>query len=210
MRKTITYSSFVIASLAVVVAFVTARSYIQLAIAALLYPLLVYFAFKVLPHKIWKAPVITIRYPLKSAKKVEEETAKTKREAVEIADVDKRTFLKLVGATGLSFFLFSLLGQRVESLLFGRAIESGITGLGKTANGTDAAGALPTSGYRISEIDDSDDTTYYGFINADNGWFIMKEDSETSSFRYAKGDSNFPSNWDSRENLKYDYFYNVF
>lgn len=210
MRKTLTYSSFVIASLVVIAAFVTATTYAQLAVAIALYPLLVYFAFKVFPRKAWKAPVITIRLPVKSASNIEAETAKPEIENVGIADIDKRAFLKLIGATGLSFFLFSLLNRKAEALFFGRSAGPETVSLKDTAERKiDPAERQPTDGYRISEIDDSI-IAYYGFTNKDGGWFIMREDSDAGSFRYAKGDFNFTSGWTSREVLKYDYFSDVF
>ncbi len=207
MRKTLTYSSFIVASVLMVFAFVTATNYSQLAIAILLYPLIAYFGFKILPRKTWKAPVVAIRLPARPAKKVEEETAKPKKENIEIADIDKRAFLKMIGAAGLSFFLFSLLNRKTETLFFGK----GITGTGMKILDEPAGKSSdrqPTDGYRISEIDD-DETTFYGFTNKEGGWFIMKEDTE-GSFRYTKGESNFTDNWKTREGLKYDYFYNVF
>ena len=118
---------------------------------------------------------------------------------MEVADIDKRAFLKLIGATGISFFLFSLLGRRVEVPFFGRAVESG----------TNPVEGQPTDGYKISEIDDNT-ITYYGFTNKDGAWLIMREDTEASSFRYVKGDLEFSGNWSNRENLKYDYFHEVF
>lgn len=207
MGKTLTYSGFAIASLFIILAFVTAKTYTQLAIAVILYPALAYFALKILPRKTRKAGAFTIKIPARSAQKVEE----VRREKVEVADIDKRTFLKLVGAAGLSFFIFSLLGRRVEALLFGKALESGITtSPGNPAGGeVDMTGSLPASGYRISEIDDNI-LSYYGFTNKDSAWLIMREDTQTNSFRYARGDSGFSRNWSKRENLKYDYYYKLF
>lgn len=210
MRKTITYTSFVIATLVVVLAFVTARTYTQLALATILYPLLVYFAFKIFPRKTWKAPVFTVRLPVRSTEKVVAETIKPKAQPVEVADIDKRAFLKLIGAAGLSFFLFSLIGRKTGALPFGGASGTGITALEDVAgNKINPAQAQPTDGYRISEIDDNA-ITFYGFTNKDGAWFIMKEDTDTGSFRYSRGDTNFSGNWSNRENLGYDYYSNVF
>ncbi len=210
MRKTLTYSSFIIITLVVIVMFVTATTYIQLAVAVILYPLLAFFAFKILPRKAWKAPIITIRLPAKRAEKARTETAAPKAEPVEVTDIDKRTFLKLIGAAGLSFFVFSFLGRRAESLLFGEPSGSRVTENPSTANNASTAGSPPTAGYKISEVDDNDTISYYGFIGKDGDWLIMREDTDISSFRYAKGNSNFPNNWTKRENLKYDYFHNLF
>lgn len=193
MSKTITYPSFVIASLLVVLVFVTSTTYTQLAVAVLVYPALVYFALKVFPRK--------MRVRLKEPKVANQPVRETKKAEAIVVDLDKRAFLKLIGATGITFFLFSLLGRRVENSLFGRVLESG--GI------TSPPQSSPTAGYRISEIDDNV-VSYYGFINNQGGWFIMKEDPDSGTFRYAKGESDFPGSWLSRERLEYDYFHNLF
>jgi hypothetical protein len=192
MRKTLTYSTFAIASLVVVAAFLTATTYIQLAFATLLYPLLAYFAFELFADRTWSIHINKPAIPTVMARPPSE----PRGEKVDIVDIDKRAFLKLIGAAGLSFFLFSIFNQKAASL-FSRRTVDGI--------------APPSSSppdYRISEIDDSD-ITFYGFTKLDGGWFIMKEDTN-GSFRYIKGDSNFSGNWDNRERLNYDYFHNVF
>jgi len=212
MRKALTYTSFIAASLLMIFAFVTAKTYSQLGIAVIVYPLMTYFAFKLFIKKDHKVPAIAVQLPpVKQVKNQELEEVKVVTDNVGITDIDKRAFLKIVGAAGLSFFVFSLLGRRAESLLFNKALDSGITKpLGGPATGdAGPTGSLPTDGYKISEIDEND-ITYYGFTNNNGGWLIMKVDTDTSSFRYAKGDSNFPKNWANRQKLKYDYFYNLF
>jgi hypothetical protein len=186
--------------------FVTAKTYTQLGIAVILYPLLAYFALKVLPRKNANTPAITIQIPSRPV-----QTAQGgKHEKVEVADIDKRTFLKLIGSAGISFLLFSILGRRLDSLLFGGALNSGINTGGTGAGNQAAQAAQPTEGFKISEIDDSGAISYYGFVNQDGGWLIMKQDSDTSSFRYVKGNLNFSGNWGIRETLKYDYYYKLF
>lgn len=204
MGKTLTYTGFAISSLLIILAFITAKTYTQLAIAILLYPMLAYFALRFFPRITHKAPAITIRIPARPAQRAEE----VRRDKVDVADIDKRTFLKLIGAAGLSFFLFSLLGKRVEALLFGKAVESPTSPPGP-AEGEVTDTSLPTSGYRITEIDDSI-VAFYGFTNKEGAWFIMREDTDTGSFRYSKGDSGFSRNWSNRKNLKYDYYHNLF
>ena len=121
-----------------------------------------------------------------------------------MVDLDKRTFLKLIGAIGLTFFVSSLFGRRAENLLFqGGATPSDGGQPGGTLEG------LPDSGYQISEIDESD-TAYYGFTRKNGNWLIMKEDPETGSFRYTKNESDFPGNWANRDVLEYDYYHNIF
>jgi len=202
MRKILTYFSLVIASLAVIALFVTSVNYLQLVVASILYPILVYLIYKILPPKVSmpniEKPATAILQPVNAIK-----------ENKGIADFDKRSFLKVIGAAGISFFLFSIFSKRSTVPFFGT-----LTG-GDTTSYTDSNGNKinpaehqPTDGYRISEIDDND-ISYYGFTNKDGGWFIMKEGIE-GSFRYVKGESNFTGNWADREVLKYDYYHNVF
>ncbi|OGE15295.1 hypothetical protein A3F00_02110 [Candidatus Daviesbacteria bacterium RIFCSPHIGHO2_12_FULL_37_11] len=196
----LTYFGFAIACLVVIVTFITATTYTQLAIASLLYPPLIFFAYKVLPFKNWRH----------ASKKPATNVTPPKKETAGVSDIDKRTFLKLVGATGLSFFLISIFGRRIEALFFGQNIVQVPASIGNPPGGkTSAEATSPTDAYNISEIDDGI-VGYYGFINKDGGWFIMKEDANTGTFRYSKGEANFPGNWEKRENLNYDYFHNVF
>lgn len=213
ISRILTWSSFVIVSLIVIVAFVTATTYIQLAVAIILYPALVYFSFKVFPRKTRSSP---LKKPVTANEQQAQpaEKAQTgKREGISITDIDKRAFLKLIGGTGLILFFLSILNKNAGGLFPGIApAGSGLTLLKDTAgNKIDPAQNQPLDGYRISEVDDSDISfSFYGFINKDGAWFIMKGDADTGSFRYAKGNSNFPNNWARRKDLNYDYFYKLF
>ena len=217
MRKILTYCSFIIACLLVAAAFMTATTYIQLAVAILLYPLLVLFAFKTFPRKTRGYPSekpLTDSAPVKPteiALPAGRQAGSTKIESVDITDIDKRAFLKLIGGAGFSLFLFSIFNKKAEGLFPGIAPAGpGLTLLKDSAgNKIDPAQSQPTDGYRISEIDDNI-ITFYGFTNKDGAWFVMKEDTDTGSFRYSRGNGNFPGSWENRENLKYDYFSNVF
>lgn len=202
------YIFFGIACLVVIITFITATTFLQLAVASLLYPALIFFAYKVLPLRTgWpaiKKPAVHKEPRVIQQPKAEQE----KRQSVGIADIDKRAFLKLIGATGLSFFLISIFGRRFEAMLFGQNIVQAPTGYQQPGKSSDAVASSPTEGYKISEIDNGV-VGYYGFSNKDGGWLIMKEDTKSGSFRYAKGASNFAANWSNRENLKYDYFHNL-
>jgi hypothetical protein len=220
MRKSITYTTFFVAGVFVVFVFVTAKSYTQLGLAVVLYLPLAYFALQLFPRKARSTPIVSDN-PLPntfsaSIEKLEEtDTTNNVSGSVDIADIDKRAFLKMVGAAGLSFFVFSLLSRKAESLFLGGGSSRPPSGPTTTTiqdvDGTkiDPAQRQPTDGYRISEIDDNI-ITYYGFTNKDEAWIIMREDTNTNSFRYIKGDSDFPRNWQNREHLNYDYFHNVF
>jgi len=209
-RRTLTYSAFAVVGLMVILMFVTATTYTQLIAAVLLYPLAALFAFQIFVRQTHKATVEAVKEvvePVIKKAKIEEEVLN--RSKVDVVDIDKRTFLKFVGAAGISFFLFSILGRRVDSLLFGRNVNTALTGVGNTGGGPVASQRNPTEGYRISEIDDSE-YGFYGFINEEGAWFIMKEDVETGSFRYAKGEANFSTNWKGRHELEYVYFHELF
>lgn len=203
MKKFLTFITFIAAGIAIAVTFLTSTTYIQLVIATLLYPPLAYFAFALFPRK---NRTITASTPIVDAQQVSEPV----RGTVDIVDIDKRAFLKLIGAAGLSFFLFSLFSRRAESLFLGRAADSGVTLL-KNPEGKEIypAEQQPTDGYQISEIDD-DIIAYYGFTNKEGQWIIMKQDANDNSFRYVKGSDGFPNNWGNRKNLTYEYFYNIF
>lgn len=68
----------------------------------------------------------------------------------------------------------------------------------------------PLSKYKITDMDETDSIAYYGFVDPDGKWFIRKFYQDLGIIRYAKGDSDYISNWNNRANLTYDYFYNVF
>ncbi len=204
-RTLLIYPSFMIAFVLLAVVFITSTTYTQLGVAVLLYPLLAFFAYQIFLGKKQVSQTTTI--PIQSvAEKIETQT-----DSRGIADIDKRTFLKLIGASGISFFLISIFGRNVESWLFGRqnlAQTGALTG-NPSADKTSAATASTTDGYHISEVDD-DIIAYYGFINKEGAWFIMKGDTNNGSFRYVRGRSNFPETWKKRQNLDYDYFHQVF
>ncbi|HHD92284.1 MAG TPA: hypothetical protein ENL06_01500 [Candidatus Portnoybacteria bacterium] len=61
--------------------------------------------------------------------------------------------------------------------------------------------------YHISDIDDSS-PAYYGFVDKDGNWYIMKED--TGTYRYCKGTTDYSTNWSNRASLTYDYYDNIF
>ena len=204
MKKNLIYIGLLIVCIiGVTAAFITSKTFTQLAIATILYPPLVYFAFKFFPGNPRKVQI-------KKPTVVIQPVSYSKKEAVAIADIDKRAFLKLIGGVGLSYFLFSIFTRKVENLILGKSMGSGMAVLeDKTGKQIDPAERQPTDGYKISEVDNGE-TTYYGFIDKDGAWYIMKEDPSTGSFRYARAESNFAGNWAGRERLKYDYFHNVF
>ena len=208
MTKALTYSSLLVASLLVIFGFITAQSFSQLAVAIILYPALVIIALNLLPRSKQVHITTTTISPTPEKLDPQKVEASDSQTTAYIADIDKRSFIKLIGATGISFFLFSLLGRRAENFFFGKP---GQLGLNQSASDDQfgSADPFPTNGYKIAEIDEGI-VTYYGFNTKNGAWMIMREDANTGNFRYAKGESDFPGSWNNRENLKYDYFYNTF
>ena len=199
-KKVLFIVVIVIAILLISIAFVTSTTYTQLAIASLLYPPLAYFAFKNFPGK--RNRKETKRLVLESKTK-----SKAKRESVEIVDIDKRAFLKMLGAAGFSFFIFSLFTRRVEDFILNK--NSGNNSFGNPNDVRNTSPVEPTEGYRVTEIS-TEEYNYYGFVNKEGNWYIMREDPTAGSFRYVKGDLNFSKGWVVRDGLEYDYFHNVF
>ncbi len=214
--KLFSYLAFALGSIVVVVAFLTAKNYTQLGIAILLYPVVTVFAFLIFPRRKKVAQQVTIANTAPQAALVGTPAYATPvsqsivtQEDDDIEDSEKRSFLKIVGAMGVALFLSSLLGERVGGLLFGK-----MNGTQPLVNPSPnpsptVPGASPTDGYKITEADEEDVVSYYGFTNDKGGWIIMRNDTENNSFRYAKGSTSFPGNWDGRVNLKYDYFFNL-
>ena len=128
-----------------------------------------------------------------------------------ISDDNRRLFLKLVGSTSLSVFFMAVLGKKSASAAFFGSMPGPGTVAIKDSSGTpiDPAEKQPTDGYTITEVDDADTTSYYGFVHKTGAWYISKETS-SGSYRYAKGTSSFTTNWTGRALLTYDYFDAVF
>lgn len=205
-KKLLVYLNFVIACLVVIAIFITAKTYVQLALATALYPPLVYFAFKIFFPKSSKVRFKKIKIANQPTSVNE---PKSKGLDLGIVDLDKRTFLKLIGMTGLSFFFFSILTRKIEFLLFERLVKMGVAPENTAENKIKSSNSPSTEDYQIAQIDNNE-ISFYGFTDEKGKWFIMKEDSSAGSFRYTRGESDFARNWTNRENLKYDYFYHVF
>ena len=81
-------------------------------------------------------------------------------------------------------------------------------------DGTVVAMANPTQFYKYADVDDQGvgNISYYGAVDVDGNWFIMKEDRSVTpnTYRYFKGSSGYPAAFVARAGLAYDYFYNIF
>lgn len=213
-RRVLACSMFIIAGLIIGTAFVTATSYFQLGVAILLYPLLTHYLLKAFPRNSNSKVVngdMAVQSVSKSVLNLNPEKDTKTTQSIGIADIDKRAFLKLIGGAGISLFLFSLFNKKSESLFFGNGSNVPETTSIKNTSGVkiDPAERQATDGYQITEIDD-DTISFYGFTNRDGSWFIMREDSDSGSYRYTKGTEDFPSNWNTRHDLNYSYYSDVF
>jgi len=205
----------------VIVIFVTSRSYAQLGIAVVLYPLLAFFAYKLFvrdndfPIRATRDEIdhqINARGFAANEATVAAGGYPDAIEGVGILDNNKRDFLKMVGAAGISFFIFSIFDRwsrnnYMERILDIQKSSQAING-GGTPN-TEVSVKDSVENYQITQIDDNL-ISYYGFTKKDGAWFILREDTEDGSYRYAKGDKNFNDNWQNRNILDYDYYFNVF
>lgn len=201
-----------------ILAFITATTYLQLGLAVAIYPFVAFFAYRIFIVKEKKteavkqvATEIVSQLTCNSDNNVNRQSSDDNKLAdAKIADIDKRAFLKIIGATGVSFFLFSLFNRRTDGLFFDKTQYPGISSLiDEAGNKINPSQRQPLDGYVISEIDEGY-TAYYGFTDKNGSWYIMSEDPESGSFRYIRGENDFSSNWISRKNLKYDYFHAVF
>lgn len=218
MKKLLIYYNFIIVTLMIVGGFFGTGNYAQLASAALFFPLAAYFLFLVLPNKN-KAIIFPEPQEVKKTKKKIAKTEVLKAEKIEDdgpekkqLDTNRRAFVKLIGSAGVSLFLFSIFTKRAQGAFFGSVPGPGTVAL-KDTSGTliDPAIKLPTDGYKISEIDDSS-PSYYGFVDKDGDWFIMKE-SSTGQYKYYKktgDDDDFTTDWPNRGGFTYLYFDSIF
>lgn len=209
-RLLLPYTGFVLACLMVILAFITATTYTQLAIAILLYPVLVFFAYRVLPMKRRRLAAVSAQEAQPVVSSIEEPAPSSIGSGLGISDIDKRLFLKLIGGAGITLFLFSIFNKKSEGLFSKSVTSSGKVALEDTTGRTiDPSQNQPTDGYTITDIDDNL-ISFYGFTNKDGAWYIMRADTDEGSFRYVRGTADFPSSWTNRENMSYDYFSNVF
>ncbi len=70
------------------------------------------------------------------------------------------------------------------------------------------AGTGFTDEYKISDLDSSGATQYFGFTDKDGNWYILELTSSTA--RYIKGTTGYTTNWTGRAGLSYDYAYTIF
>lgn len=76
----------------------------------------------------------------------------------------------------------------------------------------EVSGDDPLTGYRISDRDSdgSDGYNYFGYLDANGGYYIMREQLSNGAYRYSKGAADYESAWTNRANQTYGYFSIVF
>ncbi len=77
--------------------------------------------------------------------------------------------------------------------------------IANSENNTDAFANILEK-YVIALEDVTSTTEYYGNVDADGNWYILKIDKNNHSYKYANGTSDFLSNWNDRDTLIYKYF----
>ncbi|OGK18814.1 hypothetical protein A3D80_03010 [Candidatus Roizmanbacteria bacterium RIFCSPHIGHO2_02_FULL_40_13b] len=217
MKKIIILYNVVVITVITVIGFVDTTSYPQLISSIIFFPLMVYFwrsiitATKYAPSKLPTEKVVT--------KKIQKADIETEKKPITLTRIDqheekkvddnRRMFLRLIGSAGVSVFLLSIFTGKAEAAFFGSNPGPGTVGI-KDSTGTliDPSEKKPTDGYNISQIDDAI-PSYYGYVNKDGAWYIIKEDA-TGAYRYVKGTSSFSTNWTDRAVLTYDYFNSIF
>lgn len=213
------YYGFIIVTVMAASGLIGAKNTPQLISSIIFLPLAGYFTWQVLPRRrhAVNIPAIVLQPQELEPIKQKQPSIQSKKRPVKLlkmnklsplgVDVNRRRFLKLISSAGLSLFLFSIFTKKAEAAFFGSVPGPGAVAI-KDSGGTqiDPAVKTPTDGYKITEIDDSS-PAYYGFVDKDGKWFIMKESS--GAYRYVKGDSDFTDAWgirQTRDQNDYKYF----
>lgn len=63
----------------------------------------------------------------------------------------------------------------------------------------------PLPGYVATDVDETADPKYYGFVDASGKWYIMQSTTTGSvmAFRYAAGNSGYAAAWSGKTGLTY-------
>ncbi|MBP9716711.1 MAG: hypothetical protein KBD51_02090 [Candidatus Levybacteria bacterium] len=218
-KKISLYYSFILVTVMNIAGFASASSPPQFASAFLFVPITIYFWLQVMPKKRKKLPIkhgmLSIIPGTEISKNDEPEELKRIKDEYPTDkfgrgfELDRRMFLKLIGSAGISVLMLALFTKKSHAAFFGSVPGPGTVALKDTTGAqVDPAIKHPTDGYRINQLDDSS-PAYYGFTEKGGAWFIMKEDS-SGNYRYAKGTSDFSTNWTGRAALSYDYYDVIF
>jgi hypothetical protein len=96
----------------------------------------------------------------------------------------------------------------------GKQFYEAITKVNASGGGT--GNTDPTVGYQIADKATVGDYKYFGFINSQGAWYIMREDTVNYTYRYIAGSPRseqggglYTDAWTDKANLSYDYFNKV-
>jgi len=207
------YYGFIVVIIMTISGLVGAKNIPQFLSGVIFLPLAGYLCLQVLPKKRQAINIPAVILEPKQLKK----QVKHKNELIKLPriDVDRRQFLKLISSAGLSLFLFSIFAKKAQAAFFGSVPGPGTVAL-KDISGVqiNPAQKQPTDGYKITQMDETSDApnTYFGYLNKDGAWFIMKDDG-SGNYRYKKGASGFTdadTGWPKRKDLTYGYFDVIF
>ena len=67
----------------------------------------------------------------------------------------------------------------------------------------------PFGRFVASDETNTGTTDYYGFIDKDGRWYIMKYDITNGTMRYFEGLNGYTTGWTDRASHKYIYFYEL-
>jgi len=151
--------------------------------------------------------------------KMESADAKTMADEEDKKDIDeaKRKFLKLLAGTGLTtVFLYMFNAKKTQAAFFGNGSGPAVMAV-KDSSGKkiDPAVNSPTDGYGIGDIASVTTTNYYGYVNKDAIWYVLKEDTTNNSFQYASllnntGITTYAAAWSGKTDLTYGSFSDAF
>lgn len=68
----------------------------------------------------------------------------------------------------------------------------------------------PRAEFVVSDEDTSSDPVYYGYVDRFGSWYILERNTTNGTYRYAKGTSDYATNWTNRTSLTYQHFFDAF
>jgi len=65
-------------------------------------------------------------------------------------------------------------------------------------------------GFKITDKDDAADPSYFGFVDKNGNWYILKVTESAGTYRYCTGTTGYTTAWTGRASLTYAYIYTAF
>ena len=88
-------------------------------------------------------------------------------------------------------------------------VEGSLTTIEGYLDGVEASLTLMTDTlghYFASDIDESGDPAYYGFLDKAGNWYILEVNTASGTYRYEVGASAYSTAWTNRATQSYGYF----